>query len=165
MLLAECSVPQIRTHLSNVPRQMTGVSELQEQDRTRGNVCAQPPPRAFPAFSTFLPAPLATPRSQWPLQRAHPAQFQRTWCSWSTGNAHFLCTTILATLQVFPHTPAPGKDAQESPLSDPVALKRCGEQSFFCSESNMSWRVLGMAFSNPLASPVPTKAKGTIIIN
>lgn len=84
MLLAECCVQQIRTALSNVPRQMTGESELQEQalQNKRWCLCS--------ATTSSLPSPpplppLAAPGSQWALQRAHPAQFQRICCSWGPG--------------------------------------------------------------------------------
>lgn len=52
MLLAECWVQQIRTALSNVPRQMTGESELQEQalQNKRWCLCS--------ATTSNLPSPL-----------------------------------------------------------------------------------------------------------
>lgn len=138
MLFAEFFIQQIRTDLSNVPKQMTGVSELQELQPSSGEH------EAMSGLSHHLEPSLPSPpplQTLWQHQglsghsKGHiHAQFQRIWCSWSMGNAQFPCTTFLAGLQVFPHTPAPGiflhqKDAQESSLSDPVSLKKRGEGS------------------------------------
>lgn len=142
--------------------------------RTRGNVWAQPPPRAFPPFSTSPPNPLATPRSQWPLQRAHPCSVPKDLVLLEHGQCSIPLHHIPARSPgfsphssprhlsasegcsgIFPVWPCIPQKAWRGKLPFAVGLTRVGE-AWEC-HFPILW-----APPSPLTSPFPTKIKETL---